>query len=131
MKLQLKRKHGTVGFTDGALYVDGVYFCNTLEDQERDKKIPTATAIPRGTYRVIVDFSNRFQRYMPLLLNVPEFSGVRIHSGNTAKDTEGCILVGKYLTQGYITKSRDTFQALFQKINSAFRAGDNITIEIV
>lgn len=82
----------------GELTIDGVHQCFTLEDKVREKKIFGKTAIPPGRYEVTVSFSNHFQKKLPLLMNVPNFEGVRIHSGNTAKDTEGCILVG--MTKG-------------------------------
>jgi hypothetical protein len=130
MNLKLERRHGTEKFTHGTLSIDGVFFCDTIEDQEREEKIKGQTAIPCGTYKVTVDMSIRFKRYMPLLHNVPNFTGVRIHNGNTDKDTEGCILVGKYLYEGFITNSRDTFQELMKRIN-AVRAKESITIEII
>jgi hypothetical protein len=131
MKLTLNRKHGTVGYTHGKLYIDGIYFCDTLEDQERPVKIPGATAIRTGEYRVIIDMSARFRRRLPLLLNVPNFTGVRIHAGNTAKDTEGCILVGKFVADGYVGNSRITFNALFTKMDAAIKSGGGISIEII
>lgn len=130
MKLSVIRNHGTVGYTHGKLYIDGVYFCDTLEDEERDVKIPTATAIRKGLYRVILDFSTRFKRVMPHILNVPEFDGVRIHSGNTTSDTDGCLLVGEYLAEAYVKNSRDTFNKLFPKLQAAIKANEAITIEI-
>lgn len=119
MKLELKREHGTLKYTLGSLYIDGVYFCKTLEDQEREEKIKGETAIPLGTYEVIVTYSNRFGMLMPLLLNVPNFEGIRIHSGNTHEDTEGCILVGKPLRADFIQQSRDTYVQLMKLINAA------------
>jgi hypothetical protein len=129
--LELKRKHGTIGFTHGDLFIDGVLFCNTIEDEERQVKIAGATAIACGNYQVIINRSNRFKRLMPLLLNVANFEGVRIHNGNTAKDTEGCLLVGTYLQQGYISNSRVTFAALFKKMQTAIANGEKITLKIV
>lgn len=87
-------------FTLGKLYIGGKYFGVTCEDKDRKLeaggvKIPKLTAIPRGVYRVVVSFSNRFQKQLPLLLDVPGFTGVRFHGGNTAADSEGCILLGK------------------------------------
>jgi hypothetical protein len=131
MKLTLNRKHGTVGYTHGKLYIDGIYFCDTLEDQERPVKIDGATAIKTGEYRVIIDMSTRFKRRLPLLLKVPNFTGVRIHAGNTAKDTEGCILVGEYLAEGYIKNSRIAFNALFARLDKAIKSGGGISIEII
>lgn len=131
MILTVRRKHGTIGFTHGKLYIDDVLFCDTIEDQERDVKIPGATAIACGHYQVVVTMSNRFKRRLPLLLNVCNFEGVRIHSGNTAKDTEGCILVGEYLAESYVKNSRVVFNKLFARIDEALKRGEVVTIEIV
>lgn len=126
MKLLLKRLHRTESSTIGELYVDGVFECYTLEDIERDVKIKSETAISKGTYKVIVTMSNRFKRLLPLLMNVPEFQGVRIHAGNTNHDTEGCILVGQTRSKDFIGKSRKAFDNLFKKMQKA----KSITIEI-
>ncbi len=126
MKLLLKRIHRTDVSTIGELYVDGVFECYTLEDIERDVKIKSETAIPKGTYKIIVTMSNRFKRLLPLLMNVPNFEGVRIHSGNTNHDTEGCILVGQTRSKDFIGKSRKAFDKLFKKMQKA----KSITIEI-
>lgn len=126
MKLLLERKHDTKDWTEGKLFIDGVYFCDTLEDQERPVKIKAQTAIASGHYKVILSMSNRFKKVMPLLLNVPNFEGVRIHSGNTKEDTEGCILVGKKIKDGFVGKSRDTFNLLMKKLAKQ----EVITIEI-
>ena len=126
MKLLLKRIHRTESSTIGELYVDGVFECYTLEDIERDVKIKSETAISKGTYKVIITMSNRFKRLLPLLMNVPNFQGVRIHSGNTNHDTEGCILVGQTRSKDFIGKSRKAFDILFKKMQKA----KSITIEI-
>jgi hypothetical protein len=131
MKLLLKRMTFTNNSTIGELSIDGEHECYTLEDVVRDKKIKGITAIPFGIYKIIINMSNRFQRLMPLLLDVPEFEGVRIHSGNTSADTEGCILVGVDPKTDYIGKSRDTFSFLFPKIQEAIDNGEEVTIEIV
>ena len=104
--------------TIGELYVDGVFFCYTLEDQVRAEgvKVKHETAIPFGKYRVVIAWSNRFQKPMPRLLNVPMFDGILIHAGNTAADTDGCILVGKQRGDGRITESRSAFAALFNRL---------------
>lgn len=130
MKLTLRRKHGTVGYTQGKLYIDHIFFCDTLEDQEREVKIDGVTAIKTGEYRVIIDMSTRFKRRLPLLLDVPNFTGVRIHAGNTAKDTEGCILVGKFIAEGYVGNSRVTFNTLFTILDKAIKSGSGISIQI-
>lgn len=126
MKLSLERKHGTKDWTEGKLFIDGVYFCDTLEDQERPVKIKSQTAIPTGHYKVVLTMSNRFKKVMPLLLNVANFEGIRIHSGNTKEDTEGCILVGRKIKEGVVGKSRDTFNLLMKKLANQ----EVITIEI-
>ncbi len=95
MNLKLLRKTFTEESTIGVLSVNGTAECFTLEDKVRAVKIPGKTAIPAGIYEVTITFSDRFQKPLPLLLNVPNFAGIRIHPGNTAADTEGCILVGK------------------------------------
>jgi hypothetical protein len=119
MKIQIKRLHRTENSTIGELLVDGVWECYTLEDVERDVKIKNETAIPKGTYKVIINQSNRFKRLLPLLLNVPNFEGVRIHSGNTNHNTEGCVLVGRTRSKDFIGQSRKAFDSLFAKMQKA------------
>ena len=126
MKLVLKRAPSSDKSTIGRLYIDGVEFCRTLEDVVRDKKIPGETAIPAGTYQVKITYSPRFKRDLPLLIDVPGFEGVRIHTGNVAANTEGCILVGKSAGQDIIWQSQMAFNELFAKL----KAADNISIEI-
>lgn len=116
MELLLKRLHKTSNSTIGELYVNGVFQCYTLEDVERVVKIKNETAIPKGKYKVVITYSNRFKRDLPLLLNVPNFEGVRIHSGNTNHDTEGCILVGLTRSKDFIGNSRKAFAKLFDKL---------------
>jgi hypothetical protein len=126
MKLELKRLHRTNNSTIGELYVNGVFECYTLEDKEREVKIKNETAIDKGTYKVIITPSNRFKRDLPLLLNVPKFEGIRIHSGNTNHNTEGCILVGTTRSVDFIGNSRKAFDKLFAKMKNE----KNITIKI-
>lgn len=126
MLITVKRLYKTENSTIGELLVDGVFECFTLEDKERDVKIKGETAIPKGTYKVIINESNRFKRQLPLLLNVPNFEGVRIHSGNSNHDTEGCILVGQSRHKNYIGQSRKAFEKLFKKMQKA----KDITINI-
>ena len=135
MKLRLIRDNFTDKSTIGRLYVNGTYSCETLEDKDRQietggTKKPGETCIPRGTYEIIIDFSNRFQVRMPLLLHVPQFVGVRIHPGNTDKDTEGCILVGKTRGADFVGDSRIAYNALFSDLDAALLAGEKIEIEI-
>ena len=119
MKIEIKRLHKTANSTIGELSIDGVWECYTLEDIERPVKIKAETAIAKGTYKVIINQSNRFKRLMPLLLNVPNFEGVRIHAGNTNHDTEGCILVGRTRSKDFIGQSRKAYDALFSKMQKA------------
>ena len=107
------------------LFIDGEFFCYTLEDVVREQKIYGKTAIPYGKYEVVITYSPRFQKNMPLLKNVPNFEGVRIHTGNTANDTEGCILVGKSKGYDFIGGSRNAFNELMERIK-----GQKLTIEI-
>lgn len=126
MKLELKRIHKTENSTIGELYINGVFECYTLEDKERPIKIQNETAIPKGTYKVVINRSNRFKIDLPLLLKVPNFEGVRIHAGNSNHDTEGCVLVGKTRSKDFIGSSRVAFKNLFDKMKLA----TNIEIEI-
>ena len=129
MKLKLVRIYKAETYTIGKLYIDGELFCDVLEDEVRPngEKVYGQTAIPTGTYKVILNMSNRFKCLMPLLLNVPNFEGIRIHSGNTSDDTHGCLLVGKNTEKGKVTESRKTFQNLMSILTLA---KDEITIEI-
>jgi len=131
MNLRLIRKAGTKGYTHGELFIDGVYFCETLEDEERNVKIAGITAIPDGIYRIILNKSPRFKRVLPRLINVPNFSGVLMHPGNDADDTEGCILVGrKSEKDNFISNSKVTFNALFKVLSDAVQKDQEIWIEI-
>jgi len=99
-----QERKGFEGYTLGSLFLNGKFFCYTVEDQDRflengGTKIKSRTAIPRGQYKMIVTFSNRFQKELPLLISVPGFEGIRIHGGNSAEDSEGCILVGSNRTK--------------------------------
>lgn len=116
MELKLLREKSTPHSTSGELFVDGKFVCYTLEDVTRDIKIPGQTAIPFGRYKVILNKSQRFGKVMPLLVDVPLFEGVRIHSGNTAADTEGCILVGLDALPNAIGRSRDAFTRLMEML---------------
>lgn len=115
MKLEVKRHFKGPQYTIGRMYADGVYLCDTLEDTVRPdgQKIAGQTAIPTGTYPVRITYSPRFKKMLPMLDNVPNFTGVRIHTGNTAEDTEGCILVGYNRVKGRVCDSRAAFRRLF------------------
>ena len=121
MLIKVKRFDFKDTYTAGRMYIDDVYFCYTLEDTVRQgAKVYGKTAIPNGTYNLIINYSNRFARDLPLLQNVPNFTGVRIHAGNTSKDTEGCILLGKtYAGKDFIGSSRSAFNDFFTKLKQA------------
>ena len=119
MKITVKRLHRTNNSTIGELFIDGKFECYTLEDVEREVKIKSETAIAKGTYKVIINQSNRFKRLLPLLLNVPNFEGVRLHSGNSNHDTEGCVLLGSTRGTDFIGGSRAAFNKLFKKMQLA------------
>lgn len=142
MKLRLERLWTKNTYTIGRLFVDGVLFCNTLEDRVVDKnkngvfdgdekKLYAQSAIPYGKYQIIYNWSPKFGRNLPRLLNVPHFEGILIHPGNTAADSAGCILVGNNTEVGKLTNSRYTSDKLNEKIEAAQRRGELITIEIV
>lgn len=127
MKLRLERFEHQTKATIGKLYVDDVFFCYTLEDVVRNVKVQNETAIPAGTYQVLITWSPRFQRQLPLIVEVQGFDGIRIHPGNRDTDTDGCILVGKSYSEDFITDSRVTFDALYQKL---LTDKNNLSIEI-
>lgn len=142
MRLTLIRKYKLPTYTIGKLYIDGEYFCDTLEDKDRGLtdsmfvseiskiKIKKETAIPTGTYKVTITYSNRFKKNMPLINDVKGFEGIRIHSGNTDKDTEGCLLVGMNLERGKVLKSQETFRKLYKMLSGAKLRGEYIQITI-
>lgn len=130
MNLFLQRIAQTPEYTIGRLEINGKFFCHTLEDAVREQKIAGKTAIPAGTYQVIVNRSPRIKRDLPLLLDVPDFEGIRIHRGNTAKDTSGCILVGINSKKGMVLESTKYEIELTKILKKALQNGDTITIEI-
>lgn len=117
---------GFIGYDEAGKEIENKpLFCNTMEDvvrllRSKEDKINNETAIPDGKYEVVMSYSNRFKRVLPLLLNVPYFTGVRIHRGNTDKDTEGCILVGKNNIKGMVTNSA-WYEAQLCKIISRYK----------
>lgn len=135
MELKLTRKWLTKNSTVGELSVDGKQECFVIEDNYPTpyKKTPGVTAIPAGRYEVIVNISTRFKVEMPLLLNVPEYQGVRIHPGNTSSDTEGCLLPGRKREVNKVLESKLAYDALFTKIKAAIARKERvwITIQVV
>ena len=127
-EILLKRRWYSDRSTIGSLRL-GDFSCSTLEDRVRAAgvKVQDKTAIPAGIYKVVIDFSQRFQRRMPLLLDVPMFTGIRIHSGNTAVDTRGCILVGEWRAPDWLGDSRKAFLKLFPLIDAA----DDLWITVI
>lgn len=154
MEIKVERRWKKATYTIGRLYVDGIYFCNTLEDADRGlrqadgleyilkTKIYGETAIPAGRYLILMDvvspkyssiswYNNLCGGKMPRLLGVPGFDGILIHPGNTPLDTYGCILVGKNKVVGGLIQSKDTFRALYNKMAAAHNNGEKIFITIV
>lgn len=154
MKILIERSWKKEGYTIGKLYVDGVFFSNTLEDKDRGltsimsideiKKIKKSsiTAIPTGTYNVRMDIvspkysskewfvKNCHGARVPRLENVPGFEGILIHPGNFASDTDGCILVGKNDVKGMVTKSKEYFLQLYNKMYAAYSKGAKVMVTI-
>lgn len=132
MKILVKRRPSFLDATLGDLFVDDQWECFTLEDVVRTGiKVYGKTAIPRGTYQVIITKSNRFSTpghdvFLPLLLNVPNFEGVRIHGGNKAVDTDGCILVGQEIGQdnASLIHSQAALLPLIEKIENALKTAE-------
>lgn len=140
MKLTLKRIALRPTYTIGKLYIDDVYFCDTIEDTVRDlnkngkfdngeKKVHSKTAIPYGIYEIKWTYSPRFKKYTPQLMNVPSFEGIRIHAGNTSADTEGCLILGENKQVGKVLNSRATINKFYPIIKEAC-SNENVTIEI-
>jgi hypothetical protein len=130
VELTLVREPTCDGFTRGELLIDGVHECYTLEDQVRDVKIPGETAIPAGRYRVVLTHSPRFKKVLPELLKVPGYTGIRIHAGNDASHTEGCILVGQRQGKSAVFESRDAMIELMAALDAAVEGGEQIWIEV-
>lgn len=142
MELLLDRKYCKEKYTVGRLFVNGVFFSNTLEDKVRDinkngkfdngeYKVYAETAIPYGEYEVIVNYSPKFKRELPRLLNVPHFDGILIHRGNTHKDSSGCILVGENTKKGMVLNSTKYEVELTKILKEAQNKKEKITIKII
>lgn len=150
MKILLDRFFKGPKYTVGHLYIDGKYFCDTIEDVDRGlldsmplseikaKKIPSKTAIPRGTYKITLDvvspkYSKRdyyikvCKGKVPRILNVKGFEGILTHAGNTEEDSAGCIILGENKVKGKVINSRVTFEKFYKEL---LKDKDNITIEI-
>lgn len=152
MEIKIKREQLEPTYTISKLFIDGQYFCDTVEDCDRGltdsmsleeimhKKVYGETAIPKGTYNITLDIiSSKFKEKswakfcdgkLPRLLNVKGFEGVLIHVGNTPKDSLGCILVGKNTIKGQVTNSTETFKNLYNKLLEGKNRGESLTIKI-
>lgn len=127
MKIKVVRIYKGETYTIGKMYLNGEYFCDTLEDAVRPIKIPNETAIPAGIYKVIVTYSPKFKRDLPLLIDVPNYTGIRIHNGSNKDHTSGCILVGFNKTKGQLTDSYIMSKLLTKRLKSL---SEPIEIEI-
>lgn len=142
MKIELHRKWRKKGYSIGILYIDGKRICETLEDEDRGlfegmslsdirrAKVKGETAIPVGRYQITWTYSPRFRKMLPLLNGVPGYEGIRIHSGNKAHDTEGCILCGRNTEVGSVTNSRYWTGKVNALIERAIKAKEEVTISI-
>ena len=142
MELRLERKYRNNNYCIDKLYINGKYFSDVLEDPDRGLtdtmsleeikkiKIKGNTCIPYGTYNVTITYSPRFKKNLPLLNNVKGFDGIRIHSGNTPQDTEGCLLPGFNKVKGQVIDSRVTTDKLIAQIQQALNKGEKVTITI-
>ena len=143
MEIQVNRIARKDGYTIGRMSLNGVYFCDTLEDTDRGlnaamsvdeilaKKIKAQTAIPTGKYDVILTFSPRFKRVLPLLLNVPGYQYIRVHNGKRPDSTEGCLLVGENKVKGQVINSRATLERLMSVLLECEKRKEKIIITIV
>lgn len=153
MELTLRRIAKKEKYTIGKLYIDGVYFCDTIEDKDRGltqttplaeikkKKVYAQTAIPSGTYQVVMNvtsakfskkeyYKNFCKGKLPRLLNVPGFDGILMHTGTTEADSAGCIIVGQNKVVGKVLNSKTTFESLYTKLKGASDKGETINITI-
>ena len=139
MEILVKRLYKNSAYTIGKMYIDGQYLCDTVEDCDRGlkqsmtpqqiavQKVYGKTAIPEGRYKVTLTFSNKFKRVLPLVNDVIGFLGIRIHAGNTAEDSLGCIIVGENKIKGGVINSRTTMERLMAKLRGQMEI--YITIE--
>lgn len=153
MRLRLDRKYKKVTYSIGKLYIDGQYFCDTVEDKDRgltDKdslekikatKVYAKTAIPQGTYKITMGvispkfsqkpyYKNFCNGRMPRLLNVKGFDGILIHKGSNANSSAGCIIVGKNTVVGGVTNSQYCFEKLYKLLDDVYKRGESIELEI-
>lgn len=134
MELTLNRIFLGSSATIGELLINDKHLCDTLEDRVRPEgeKVYGKTAIPEGKYEVELTYSPRFKKILPEILNVPNFSGIRIHTGNSSKDTEGCILVGTWdgEKEDWVGNSRIAFDELMTLLEEATNNKEKVTITV-
>lgn len=151
VKVLLDRRWKKADYSIGRMYVQDYLLCNTLEDTDRgltsimsetvirEKKVAGKTAIPTGTYKLRLSVSPKFKNrkwakdyggLTPEIVGVPGFSGVRIHPGTTAADTDGCPIVGKNTEPGKVTSSQACYKELMEKLYTAHLAGEEMTITV-
>jgi len=141
MELKLVREYMGDDFTEGKLYVDGVFECYIVEDKDRQlevhgcaAKVKGKTCIPRGRYECIIRYSQRFKKHLIAITGVPCFDGILIHSGNSSADTDGCVIVGatnKSMSDDWVGNSRLAYDALHRKVKAALSRGEKVWIEVV
>lgn len=142
MEILLIRENFTPDYTEGKLFINGVYICDTIEDCDRGlddkmseeeilkKKVYGKTCIPYGRYKVIIDYSNKYGKMLIHILNVKGFDGIRIHSLNSADSSLGCIGPGKRTAPGWVSKSRYHYEIIHEMVEEALNRGDEVHIEI-
>lgn len=138
MRILVERTNQLLTCTIGSMFINEAFVCFTLEDVDREVpglpvekwKIKDNTCIPQGVYDVKLTFSNRFQKVMPQIMDVPGFQGIRIHTGNTDRDTSGCILVGMESSGESISKSKVAYDMLMKELQSAEDRGEPVTIDV-
>lgn len=138
MKLKLVRDTSTKGFTEGKLYIDGIFECYTIENEDRKLesggvKVQNLTAIPKEIYNLTISMSNRFKKFLIEVLGVNQFSGIRMHPGNSSKDTEGCIIVGSIndrTNDDWVGGSKIAYEQLHRKVKTALSNKEKVTLEI-
>ena len=139
MEIKLIRESFCDTFTEGKLLINDVFECYTVEDTDRKMeddltvKVNGKTAIPKGTYEIVLSMSNRFQKILPEVLNVPGFAGIMIHSGNSSADTEGCIILGSTNDRNdddWVGGSKIALTQFMAKLKTAKENNEKVYIEI-
>ena len=140
MNFLLRRRYLGPEYTIDSLSVDGIYLCDMIEDKVRDydkdgdldeEKVFGETAIPYGIYEMDLTMSPKFKRLLPIIMNVPHFTGIRIHRGNSAKDSHGCLLPGENKAKGKVLRSTKYEMLIVEKMLEAIRNNETIAIEVI